>query len=383
MRILDENIEYFTPSNEQLRVWFDEFNERFFGGDLERIPVFLARLDEGTMASFHLRLRDYDKVTLRYTEPLNINGCYIRVAKNLFDSEMEWRNTLLHEMVHFYVNKHADTLIEDQHGEEFRREARRINEQSEFSIVATIEHSIFAPGKRKQQEFQDLQNGQLILGVLHPEERQNHNRLSEDGIYATFLTEERRIPMIVDNWRHMTARIDWYRIDACTKRLLLFDLTTWAWEEITESSTRESAIQKLLVRGGSFETTSLGTTLIDGAAISGWCPPQKRPRLRANYALREELCANAGAQHLLRNADNVLQAVNTRRYYTGEVTFSKSPCRLDFNSNYLRVRVFSPQSLRINPIATDGLINAVTDGNLEGLKAELLRLIRFENDIWA
>ena len=61
--------------------------------------------------------------------------------------------------------------------------------------------------------------------------------------------------------------------------------------------------------------------------------------------LLEELCANTRAQH--------------------------------------RLRVFSPQSLRINPIATDGQINAVTDGNQEGLKAELLRLIRFENDIWA
>ena len=383
MRILDEHIEYFTPSVEQLKVWFDEFNERFFGGDLERIPLFLARLDEGTMASFHLQKRNYDKVTLFYTEPLNINGCYIRVAKNLFDSEMEWRNTLLHEMVHFYVNKHADTLIEDQHGEEFKREARRINEQSEFSIVAAIEHDIFAPGKRKQEEFQDLQKRQLILGVLHPEEQQKHNRLSGDGIYATFLTEERHIPMIVENWRHMTAKIDWYQIDACTKRLLLFELTSWAWDEITESSTRESAIQKLLARGGSFETTSLGTTLIDGAAISGWCPPQKRPRFRANYALREELCANAGAQHLIRNADKVIQAVNTRRYYKGAVTFSKSPCRLDFDSTYGRVRVFCPQSLRINPISTDGLINAVTDGNQEGLKAELLRLIRLENDIWA
>ena len=383
MRILDEHIEYFSPTVEQLKLWFDEFNERFFDSDLERIPLIPTSLDEGVMGSFHHPKRNYDKVTLRYTEPLDINQCYICVSKNLFDSELEWRDTLLHEMVHYSVCKHADTFVEDPHGEAFKREARRINGQSEFSIAATFEHDIFAPGKRKRQDFQDSQNRQLILGVLHPEEHQKYNRFSGDGFYATFLTEEKHIPMLVENWRHMTAQIDWYQIVACTKRMLLYDITTWAWDEITEGPTRESVVQKLLARAGSFETTSLGTTLIDGADISGWCPQQKRPRFRANYALREELCANAGAQHLLRNSDKVIQAVNTRRYYKGAVTFSKSPCRLDFDSTYGRVRVFSPQSLRINPISTQVLINSVTDGNQEGLSAELLRLIRFENDIWA
>lgn len=383
MRILDENIEYFSPTVEQLKLWFDEFNERFFDSDLESIPLIPTSLDEGVMASFHHPKRDYDRETLRYTEPLDINLCYICVSKNLFDSELEWRDTLLHEMVHYYVYKHADTLVEDPHGEEFKREARRINGQSEFSIAATFEHDIFAPGKRKRQVFQDLQNRQLILGVLHPEEHQNHNRFSGDGFYATFLTEEQHIPMIVENWRHMTAQIDWYRIDACTKRLFLYDITTWAWDEITDGPTREYAIQKLLARGGSFETTSLGCTQIDDADISGWCPLQKRPRYRANYALREELCANAGARHLLRYAEKVVQAVNTKRSYKGAVSFSKSPCKLDFDSTYGRVRVFSPQSLRINPLSTDVLVNAVTNGDQESLSAELLRLIHFENDIWA
>ena len=382
MRIIDEHVEYLTPTVEQLKQWFDEFNERFFSGDLEPIQVVLTLLDEGTMAAFHYAKRKYDPVTSRYLEPLDIAQCSIRVAKNLFDSEFEWRNTLLHEMVHYTVYKHAETLVEDPHGEEFKREARRINRESEFSIAVSFEHDVFAPGKRKQQELQNAQERQLILGVLRPDEVQRHNRFSGGGFYATFLTEEQHIPMLVENWRHMTAEIDWYRIDACSKRMLLFEITTWAWDEITNAPSREGAIQKLLARGGSFETTQLGTTLVDGEAISGWCPTAKRPRFRANYALREELCAKAGASHLLRYADKVVQAANTNRYYTGGVAFSKSPCKLDFDSRFGRVRVFSPRALRINPVSTDGLVEALNGRNQKSLAAELLRLIRFENDIW-
>lgn len=383
MRILDEHIEYLTPSAEQLGKWFDEFNERFFGDDLERIPLILDLLEEGKMASFHHPKRKYDVITLRYTEPLDIKRCYIRVAKNLFDSEFEWRDTLLHEMVHYYVSKHAETLIEDPHGEEFKREARRINRTSEFSITVSFEHDIFSPGKRKQMDFQMAQERQLILGIVHPEKEDKYNRFSGGGYYASFLTEKKHIPMLVENWRHMSAQIDWYQIDACTKRLLLYDIATWAWVEITNGLTRGEAIKKLLARGGSFETTLLGTTQIDGATISGWCPRAKRPRYRANYALREELCSNAGARHLLRYADKVERAANTNRIYKGGVSFSKSPCKLDFDSSYGRVRVFSPQALRINPVSTNELVNAVTERNQDALSAELMRLIHFENDIWA
>ncbi len=382
MRIIDGHIEYLTPSTEQLSSWFDEFNERFFGRELERIPLELTLLDEGTMASFHYSKRKYDPLTLQYTEPLNTSKCFIRVAKNLFDSELEWRETLLHEMVHYYVYKKADFWVENPHGEEFKREARRINRDSEFSITVSFEHDIFSPGKRKQMDFHLAQERQLILGIVHPEEDDKYNRFSGGGYYASFLTEENHIPMQVENWRHMCAQIDWYQIDACTKRLLLYDIATWAWIEITNGPTREDAINKLLARGGSFEVTHLGTTRIDGAVISGWCPRARRPRYRANYALREELCANAGARHLLRYAEKVERAANTRPSYKGGVSFSKSPCKLDFDSNYGRVRVFSPQALRINPVSTNGLVNAVTECNQEALSAELLRLIQFKKDIW-
>ena len=382
MRIIDGHIEYLTPTVEMLQRWFDESNERFFDGELERIPLVLTLLDEGVMAEFHYTKRKHDPLTFRYTKPLDIAQCSIRVAKNLFDSEYEWRQTMVHEMVHYFVYKHAETLVEDPHGEEFMRVARRISRESEYSIAATFHHGLFSPGKRKQQDFAEAQNRQLILGVLHPEPEQSHNRLHFDGYFSTFLSEEQYVPMIVENWRHTTAQIDWYRVDACSKRLLLFDVTTWAWDVITYGPTREDVIQKLLARGGSFETTRLGTTKIDGASIGGWCPPAKRPRFRANYALREELCAKAGASHLLRYADKVEQASRTNRYYTGGVAFSKSPCKMDFDSRFMRVRVFTPQTLRINPVSTDTLVSAVLNNDKEAISAELLRLIRFETDIF-
>lgn len=50
MRIIDEHIEYMTPTVDLLKKWFDEFNERFFGRNLDAIPIFLTLLEDGTMA---------------------------------------------------------------------------------------------------------------------------------------------------------------------------------------------------------------------------------------------------------------------------------------------------------------------------------------------
>lgn len=39
-----------TPTVDLLKKWFDEFNERFFGRNLDAIPIFLTLLEDGTMA---------------------------------------------------------------------------------------------------------------------------------------------------------------------------------------------------------------------------------------------------------------------------------------------------------------------------------------------
>lgn len=382
MRILDEQVAYLTPTVELLERWFDEFNARFFDGELEPVALTLEPLEEGQMATFNSPKRKYDPVTLRYSEPLDISRCRIRFGRGLFDSEHEWRETMVHEMIHYYVAKHTGFFEEDVHGEAFLREARRISRMSEFSIAATFTHALFSPGKRRQADFQDAQERELVVGIVCPAAEQPHNRLHFDGFYSLFLTEEKFIPMLVDNWRHTTARFDWYQVEACTKRLLLYDVSTWAWDVVTYGPTREDVIRKLLARGGTFQTRYLGATQVDGAAVTGWCPPARRPRFRANYALREDLCASFGAKHLLNHADKVGQAAVSNKYYTGGVAFSKSPCRLDFDSRFVRVRVFTPQTLRINPVSTTQLVESIAARDQDALREELLRLIRFEKDIW-
>lgn len=60
MRIIDEHIEYMTPTVDLLKKWFDEFNERFFGRNLDAIPIFLTLLEDGTMAVFRFRKRKHE-----------------------------------------------------------------------------------------------------------------------------------------------------------------------------------------------------------------------------------------------------------------------------------------------------------------------------------
>lgn len=382
MRILDENVEYITPTVGLMRQWFEEFNARFFNGELEPVRLAVETLEEGIMGVFNHPKRKYDPETLRYLDSPDLSACRIRLGRGLFDSEYIWREIMVHEMIHYYVYKHSEFYEEDVHGEAFLKEARRINRISEFGIAPTFTHELFSPGKRKQADFQKSQNKELILGVVCPAAEQPHNRLKFDGFSSLFLTEEQYIPMLIDNWRHTTASFDWYQVEACTKRMLLYDVSTWAWDYITYGPTRSDVIQKMLARSGSFQTRHLGTTQVNGASIEGWFPQGKRPRFRANYALREEMCANSAARHLINNAEKVLQASSTKKYYKGGVAYSKSPCRLDIDTRFARVRVFTPQALRINPLSTDRLVETLKTGNQEALREELLRLIRFENDLW-
>ena len=111
-----------------LAVNFDRFNKDHFGGRLvpPKFSVNNARTRLGSMAfkwkRSLLKRESYD---------------YVIRLSNYYDiPEVEFRNVLLHEMIHYYiaVNRFHD---DSAHGTMFRSIARRINNQGWHVVVRT------------------------------------------------------------------------------------------------------------------------------------------------------------------------------------------------------------------------------------------------------
>lgn len=105
-----------APEDERLlqrvRAAFDEFNARHFGGTLSAIPLRLSARMRRKLGHVALEPR-----TGRALE-IVLSRRHVRR-----DGATEWRETLLHEMVHQWQ---AETAVPVDHGPGFRRKAREV-----------------------------------------------------------------------------------------------------------------------------------------------------------------------------------------------------------------------------------------------------------------
>ena len=132
-----------------LHAWFRQFNADYFGDELPvpRILLSKARTRLGTMS--YRRVRKL----LRWT----YTDFTIRISTYYECSEREYQETLLHEMIHYYigVNKLKDTSA---HGQIFRDMMNTINEK--YGRHLTISHKCTNEQKsyfRKSDQFEDEQ----------------------------------------------------------------------------------------------------------------------------------------------------------------------------------------------------------------------------------
>ncbi len=118
------------PTIPYIKSKFDEYNRKFFGGKLRRIPVELSnafsymgvcvyksrRLPDGSVENYDFRLR-------------------ISTRMDLPEKEVE--DTIIHEMIHYYIwsNQIRDTST---HGKVFRQIMDNINER--YGRHITIAH---------------------------------------------------------------------------------------------------------------------------------------------------------------------------------------------------------------------------------------------------
>lgn len=109
-----------TPTVEYLEERFDTFNRMCFDGALPRIPIKLSRARTFVGRLIYRPVRDWRGRVVRRED-------YVLRISTYFDlPEAEIEDTLIHEMIHYWI---AWKGIKDtsSHGKEFRRIMKEIN----------------------------------------------------------------------------------------------------------------------------------------------------------------------------------------------------------------------------------------------------------------
>ena len=150
-----------------LQTWFRQFNADYFGAELPlpRLGLSKARTRLGTMSS-KCRRR-----LLRCT----YSDFTIRISTYYDCTEREYQETLLHEMIHYYITykRIPDT---SSHGHAFRAMMRSLNEKHGWNITVSSSMRDHKPADpqtaRKTRTYVVLaivlRDGSRMLSVVSP-----------------------------------------------------------------------------------------------------------------------------------------------------------------------------------------------------------------------
>lgn len=111
-----------------LHTWFRQFNADYFGDELPvpRIALSKARTRLGTMSCRRVRK------LLRWT----YTDFTIRISTYYECSEREYQETLLHEMIHYYI-AYKNISDTSSHGKVFRQIMQQLNNEHGWNITIT------------------------------------------------------------------------------------------------------------------------------------------------------------------------------------------------------------------------------------------------------
>ena len=131
-----------TLTTDILHTWFRQFNADYFGDELPvpRIALSKARTRLGTMSCRRVRK------LLRWT----YTDFTIRISTYYECSEREFQETLLHEMIHYYI-AYKNISDTSSHGKVFRQIMQQLNNEHGWNITITssMRNHKLAPVQRK------------------------------------------------------------------------------------------------------------------------------------------------------------------------------------------------------------------------------------------
>lgn len=125
-----------------LHVWFRQFNADYFGDELPvpRIALSKARTRLGTMSCRRVRK------LLRWT----YTDFTIRISTYYECTEREFQETLLHEMIHYYI-AYKNISDTSSHGKVFRQIMQQLNNEHgwHITITSSMHNHKLTPVQRK------------------------------------------------------------------------------------------------------------------------------------------------------------------------------------------------------------------------------------------
>lgn len=378
MKIIDADKKYMFPDVEHMKQWFDEFNTRFFESRLPPIKLCAGWVGKNTLGAFHDPTKHFP--TGFYPEK-----CQITLNDWFFDTEDEWRDIMVHEMVHYYVYmKYGKTT--QGHGKEFKAEAKRINEMSEFNIQTYVKTRTFRPKPSITDHWGERFDKEIILGSYHETFIEDYEDEDTYEIFKiercdfnhrfSFRTKRRYIPEIIDNMRNVRGNIKWFQVDECCQKLFLLPITTavpsFKPEDIYDSFVDE---EDLLNDFGPIKWTHLGTTEFIDDSVQGYAPGQRKEEFRQHYFRDAKEIGQLAAEMLIK------RYIEHPRWYTSTVhgTYKAKPSCGEYSilvdSRFNPLVAMTPKKILINPVHSDIMMDNIKNGRTELLANEISRVI--------
>ena len=377
MTILDPEVHYLFPDTKIMEKWFDEFNNRFFDNDLEKIEL-KAGWYGNEFGSF---ISPCDCSCYRPEE------CLIRLNRYYYAPELNWESTMIHEMIHYYVYKHYGN-VSRTHGKEFQKEAKRISEASEFRI-STHSSSLFFLNINENQlgNLERRCQEDFIIGLYHNYkiDKLNYAVESADSDASldwipecfAFKTKKRYIPELIMNMRGVNAYVVWLSVNASCQRLALMRNTTSFLDFRKKESVMNHIydVDDLKLFTGDFEYDLLGETHISYDKVEGYFPEGKPCAYLKTYNDDAKIISQNVAKTLISIYAKKPKCIMGRRPFTEIVFLKGKSYRICLNSRYLLFCSRFKNRIEINPLKSAIIRQGIINGDETLIEKELTKAI--------
>lgn len=381
MTILDADKEYTYPDVEMMKRWFEEFNERFFKNELPPIELKVKWGHKNTLGGFRRPER-------KSTEACRPEQCSIELNGRFFETVDEWRNTMVHEMVHYYVYMTSGTDV-NSHGKEFKAMAKRINAVSEFKIETLAGHRAFRPNPSITDHWGEHFDKEVILGSymqtdsfdLGEEEPDLAGILIEAPVKNatfSFRTKSCYIPEIIDNMRNVRGEIGWFRADSGCQKLFLLPVVT----SIPSFKPEDIIVGYDIFEGadsltdfGPVKLTLLGKTEFRGDGVQGYSPGNRKEEFRRKYFRDADEIGRLAAESLVRQYREHSRWFSSTVHGTHDLKPACGEYTIQVDSRFKPLVGMTPKRILINPVRSETMMDAVRNLDTGVLASEIRRVI--------
>lgn len=378
MRIIDADKVYMYPDEGHMKAWFDEFNMRFFDNKLPLIRLDVEYGQKHTVGCF------YSPKGKKGLSGFHPEECCILLNFRFFTTEDVWRNTMLHEMLHYFVYmKYGETS--QSHGKEFKAEAKRINAISGFKIDTYSEEILFRPKPSITEHWGEKFDQEVIIGNY--EETIPDEFVDEDTheIYKlercirsfSFRTKRRFIPEIIDNMRNVRGNIEWFQVDEGCQMLFLLPITTAVPSFKPEETYYEMFVdQNGRSNGfGPIKWTKLGRTEFVNDGVQGYVPGQRKDGFRQQYFRDAKEIGRLAAEMLVKRYIEQPRWYRTTIHSSYQVKPSCGDYAIHVDSRFRALVAMTPKKILINPVYSNIMMEHIMSADTDLLADEIARVI--------